>query len=38
MGEVLVEVQDDLDKAKFYTEYVDLLSRPTPPPAATPKN
>jgi len=38
MGEVLVEVQDDLDKAKFYKEYVELLSRPTPPPAATPKN
>jgi purine nucleosidase len=34
MGEVLVEVQDDLDKAKFYKEYVDLLSRPTPPPPA----
>jgi inosine-uridine nucleoside N-ribohydrolase len=34
MGEVLVEVQDDLDKAKFYREYVDLLSRPTPPPPA----
>jgi inosine-uridine nucleoside N-ribohydrolase len=30
MGEVLVEVQEDLDKAKFYREYVDLLSRPTP--------
>jgi purine nucleosidase len=30
LGEVLVEVQDDLDKAKFYKEYVDLLSRPTP--------
>jgi purine nucleosidase len=38
MGEVLVEVQDDLDKSKFYKEYVDLLTRPTPPPAATPKN
>ncbi len=38
MGEALVEVQDDLDKAKFYKEYVELLSRPTPPPAATPKN
>jgi inosine-uridine nucleoside N-ribohydrolase len=37
MGEVLVEVQDDLDKSKFYKEYVDLLTRPTPP-AATPKN
>jgi purine nucleosidase len=30
MGEVLVEVQDDLDKGKFYKEYVELLSRPTP--------
>ena len=30
LGEILVEVQDDLDKAKFYREYVDLLSRPTP--------
>jgi len=30
MGETLVEVQDDLDKAKFYREYVDLLTRPTP--------
>jgi inosine-uridine nucleoside N-ribohydrolase len=30
MGEVLVEVQDDLDKQKFYKEYVELLSRPTP--------
>jgi inosine-uridine nucleoside N-ribohydrolase len=30
MGEVLVDVQDDLDKAKFYQEYVELLSRPTP--------
>ena len=29
-GEVLVEVQDDLDKQKFYKEYVELLSRPTP--------
>jgi hypothetical protein len=25
-----VDVQDDLDKAKFYKEYVDLLTRPTP--------
>ncbi len=33
MGEVLVEV-----KAKFYKEYVDLLTRPTPPPVGTPKN
>jgi len=30
LGEVLVEVQDDLDKQKFYREYVELLSRPTP--------
>lgn len=30
MGEALVEVQDDLDKQKFYQEYVGLLSRPTP--------
>jgi len=30
MGEILVEVQDDLDKQKFYKEYVELLSRPTP--------
>jgi len=29
-GEILVDVQDDLDKAKFYKEYVDLLTRPTP--------
>ena len=30
MGEILVEVEDDLDKQKFYKEYVELLSRPTP--------
>jgi inosine-uridine nucleoside N-ribohydrolase len=30
MGEVLAEVQDDLDKAKFYKEYVEFLTRPTP--------
>ncbi|MGC1417031.1 MAG: nucleoside hydrolase [Candidatus Acidiferrum sp.] len=30
MGESLVEVQKDLDKDKFYKEYVDLLTRPTP--------
>jgi purine nucleosidase len=30
LGEVLAEVQDDLDKGKFYREYVELLSRPTP--------
>jgi inosine-uridine nucleoside N-ribohydrolase len=40
MGEVLVEVQNDLDKAKFYKEYVELLTRPTPGPvpAPAPKN
>lgn len=30
MGEALVEVQDDLDKSRFYAEFVELLSRPTP--------
>ena len=30
MGEQLVEVQQGLDKEKFYKEYVDLLTRPTP--------
>lgn len=30
LGEVQAEVQDDLDKTKFYKEYVDLLTRPTP--------
>jgi purine nucleosidase len=30
MGEQLIEVQQDLDKEKFYKEYVDLLIRPTP--------
>jgi len=29
-GEILVEVQDDLDKAKFYKEFVELLTGPTP--------
>jgi hypothetical protein len=28
-----VDVQFDLDKAKFYKEYVDLLTRPTPQPS-----
>jgi inosine-uridine nucleoside N-ribohydrolase len=32
MGEQLVEVQEELDKEKFYKEYVELLSRPTPKP------
>lgn len=30
LGEVQAEIQDDLDKAKFYKEYVELLTRPTP--------
>jgi purine nucleosidase len=30
LGEVLVEVQDDLDKPSFYRRYVDLLKRETP--------
>ncbi|MDP9338194.1 MAG: nucleoside hydrolase [Acidobacteriota bacterium] len=37
MGEQLVDVQKEVDKEKFYKEYVELLSRPTPhsgPPAA----
>jgi purine nucleosidase len=35
MGEQLVEVQKELDKEKFYKEYVELLSRPTPKSKAT---
>jgi purine nucleosidase len=30
MGEILVDVQKDLNKERFYKEYVDLLARPTP--------
>jgi len=30
LGELLAEVQDDLDKPRFYQEYVELLTRPTP--------
>ncbi len=30
MGESLVEVQQDLDKDKFYKEFVELMSRATP--------
>jgi hypothetical protein len=30
MGEQLIEVQQDLDKEKFYKQYVELLTRPTP--------
>jgi purine nucleosidase len=29
----LVDVQEDLDKAKFYKEFVELMTRPTPAPA-----
>lgn len=35
MGESLVDVQVDLDKGKFYKEYVDLLTRPTLAPRAS---
>jgi len=31
LGEREVEIQDDLDKPKFYREFVDLMTRPTPP-------
>jgi len=37
MGEVLVDVQKDLDKEKFYREYVDLLTRPTPAARLAPR-
>jgi purine nucleosidase len=30
LGEIQVEVQDDLDKEKFYKEFVGLMTRPTP--------
>lgn len=30
LGEREVEVQDDLDQEKFYREFVDLMTRPTP--------
>ena len=30
LGEIEVQVQDDLDKAKFYKEYVELMTRVTP--------
>lgn len=29
-GEILADVQVDLDKEKFYREFVDLMTRPTP--------
>jgi hypothetical protein len=28
-----VEIQDEVNKPKFYAEFVDLLTRPTPPPS-----
>jgi len=30
MGEILAEVQDDLDKDKFYREYIELMTSATP--------
>jgi purine nucleosidase len=30
LGEIQAEVQDDLDKPKFYREFVELMTRPTP--------
>lgn len=33
-GEILVDVQKDLDKEKFYKEYVSLMMRPTPASAS----
>jgi inosine-uridine nucleoside N-ribohydrolase len=30
LGEREVEIQDDLDQDKFYREFVDLMTRPTP--------
>ena len=40
MGESLVEVQEDLDKGKFYKEFVELMTRQTPAahPASTSAN
>jgi inosine-uridine nucleoside N-ribohydrolase len=32
-GESLVDVQVDLDREKFYREFVDLMSRPSPRPS-----
>ena len=30
LGEREVEIQDDLDKNNFYSEFIELLTRPTP--------
>jgi purine nucleosidase len=32
LGERDVEIQETVDKPKFYSEFIDLLTRPTPPP------
>lgn len=34
LGEQQVEIQDSVDKQKFYAEFVALLTRPTPPATA----
>jgi inosine-uridine nucleoside N-ribohydrolase len=34
LGEREVEIQDEVNKPKFYSEFVDLLTRATPPPSA----
>lgn len=31
LGEIQADVQDDLNKEKFYKEFVELMARPTPP-------
>src|SRR6202451_642800 len=36
MGERIAEIQEDLDKPKFYKEFVALVRRPTPPPTNRP--
>jgi len=36
LGERIAEIQEDLDKPKFYKEFVDLVRRPTPPPTNRP--
>jgi purine nucleosidase len=34
LGEREVEIQDEVNKTRFYSEFVDLLTLPTPPPSA----
>jgi purine nucleosidase len=36
LGERIAEIQEDLDKPKFYKEFVDLVRRPTPSPTNRP--